>query len=73
MNLKTQNKDSLEDAVSNSPDPSKQEKGLEKSLHRWEGREGKGMYLYRGIRKASGRQETEEPTWLLAVVYVALQ
>lgn len=29
MNLKTQNKDSLEDAVSNSLDPSKQEKGLE--------------------------------------------
>lgn len=51
MNLKTQNKDSLEDAVSNSPDPSKQEKGLEKSLHRWEGREGKGMYLFRGIRR----------------------
>lgn len=51
MNLKTQNKDSLEDAVSSSPDPSKQEKGLEESLHRWEDGEGKGMYIYRGIRR----------------------
>ena len=51
MNLKTQNNDSLEDAVSNSPDPSKQEKGLENSLHMWEDREGKGLYVYRGIRR----------------------
>lgn len=51
VNIKTQNKDSLEDAVSNSPDPSKQEKGLEKSLCRWDDREGKGMYMYRDIRR----------------------
>lgn len=41
MNLKTQNKDSLEDSVSNSPDPSKQEKGLGKSLHGSEDKGGK--------------------------------
>lgn len=71
MNLKTQNKDSLEDAVSNSPDPSKQEKGLEESLHRWEdGRERACTYIE---ASGGGRRETEEPPWLLAEVYFGLQ
>lgn len=71
MNLKTQNKESLEDAVSNSPDPSKQKEVLEKSLARWEDWEGRGLYLYSGIRRWQVR--TQEPAWLLAVVYFALQ
>lgn len=66
MNLKTQNKDSSEDAVSNSPDPSKQEEGFGKNWNRcedWEGNEQKN-------KEVVGKK-LEEPACLSAVVFCA--
>lgn len=51
MNLKPQNKDSLEDAVSNSPDPSKKQEGLEKSFHRCKDKERKDVDIYRSVTR----------------------